>query len=171
MSAYQIFVAFAMQKTSDEIFKLYQDAMPFIESVRTELRACSQKLKLRHLLPHQQTFPRRLPLRRLSYRQSRRSKKASDAAPEDFTLGVESANRQSPVIQALATKNQRTSCASGNNGNLQSQIIGLPGRHESCPNLQLRQVEPDYQCSRGEQRLDAELRVRCRRESLGVVNL
>jgi len=34
-----------MQKTSDEIFKLYQDAMPFIESVRKELRTCSQKLK------------------------------------------------------------------------------------------------------------------------------
>ncbi len=45
MLAHQNFVAFAMQKTSDEIFKLYQDAMPFIESVRTELRACSQKLK------------------------------------------------------------------------------------------------------------------------------
>jgi hypothetical protein len=43
--AHQNFAAFAMQKTSDEIFKLYQDAMPFIESVRTELRACSQKLK------------------------------------------------------------------------------------------------------------------------------
>jgi hypothetical protein len=45
MLAHQNFAAFAMQKTSDEIFKLYQDAMPFIESVRTELRACSQKLK------------------------------------------------------------------------------------------------------------------------------
>jgi hypothetical protein len=45
MLAHQNFAAFAMEKTSDEIFKLYQDAMPFIESVRTELRACSQKLK------------------------------------------------------------------------------------------------------------------------------
>jgi len=45
MLAHQNFAAFAMQKTSDEIFKLYQDAMPFIESVRTELRVCSQKLK------------------------------------------------------------------------------------------------------------------------------
>lgn len=44
MLAHQNFAAFAMQKTSDEIFKLYQDAMPFIESVRTELRVCSQKL-------------------------------------------------------------------------------------------------------------------------------
>lgn len=45
MLAHQNFAAFAMQKTSDEIFQLYKDAMPFIESVRTELRACSQKLK------------------------------------------------------------------------------------------------------------------------------
>jgi len=45
MLAHQNFSAFAMQKTSDEIFKLYQDALPFIESVRTELRACSRKLK------------------------------------------------------------------------------------------------------------------------------
>jgi hypothetical protein len=45
MLAHQNFAAFAMQKTSDEIFKLYQDAMPFIEIVRTELRVCSQKLK------------------------------------------------------------------------------------------------------------------------------
>lgn len=45
MLAHQNFAAFAMQKTSDEIFKLYQDAIPFIESVRSELRICSQKLK------------------------------------------------------------------------------------------------------------------------------
>jgi hypothetical protein len=45
MLAHQNFAAFAMQKTSDEIFTLYQDAKPFIECVGTELRACSQKLR------------------------------------------------------------------------------------------------------------------------------
>ena len=43
--AHENFAAFAMEKTADEIFKLYQEAMPFIDSVRTELRTCSQKLK------------------------------------------------------------------------------------------------------------------------------
>jgi hypothetical protein len=51
MLAHQNFAAFAMQKTSDEIFKLYQDAMPFIESVRTELRTCSHKLKPAPAIP------------------------------------------------------------------------------------------------------------------------
>jgi hypothetical protein len=45
MLAHENFAAFAMQKTADEIFRLYQDAMPFIECVRTELRACSAKLR------------------------------------------------------------------------------------------------------------------------------
>ena len=45
MLAHQNFAAFAMQKTSDEIFQAVSDAMQFVESIRTELRACSQKLK------------------------------------------------------------------------------------------------------------------------------
>ena len=45
MLAHQNFAAFAMQKTSEEIYKLYQDAMPFIETVRSELRVCSRNLR------------------------------------------------------------------------------------------------------------------------------
>lgn len=45
MVAHENFATFAMQKTADEIFKLYQDAMPFIECVDAELRACSVKLR------------------------------------------------------------------------------------------------------------------------------
>jgi hypothetical protein len=43
--AHENFAAFAMEKTADEIFQLYQDAMPFIDSVRDQLRACSQKVR------------------------------------------------------------------------------------------------------------------------------
>jgi RiboL-PSP-HEPN len=43
--AHQNFAAFALEKTSEEIYRLYQDALPFIHSVRDELRACSMKLR------------------------------------------------------------------------------------------------------------------------------
>jgi hypothetical protein len=43
--AHENFAAFVMEKTADEIFKLYQDALLFVDSVRTELRSCSEKLK------------------------------------------------------------------------------------------------------------------------------
>jgi hypothetical protein len=43
--AHQNFAAFALEKTADEIFRLYQDAVPFIDSMRVELMACSNKLK------------------------------------------------------------------------------------------------------------------------------
>jgi hypothetical protein len=43
--AHQNFAAFAMEKTAEESFTLYRDALLFVESVRTELRVCSRKHK------------------------------------------------------------------------------------------------------------------------------
>ena len=43
--AHQNFAAFAMEKTADEIFSLYQDAMPFIDCLRSEQRNCSRNVK------------------------------------------------------------------------------------------------------------------------------
>lgn len=43
--AHQNFAAFALEKTAEEIYKLYQEAFPFINSVRNELRVCSRNLK------------------------------------------------------------------------------------------------------------------------------
>jgi RiboL-PSP-HEPN len=41
---HQNFASFGLEKTSDEIFTLYRDAVPFIETVSRELRECSKKL-------------------------------------------------------------------------------------------------------------------------------
>jgi hypothetical protein len=44
--AHQNFASFALEKTADEIFALYKEALPFVARVGTELRECSKSLKL-----------------------------------------------------------------------------------------------------------------------------
>ncbi len=43
--AHQNFASFALEKTSDEIFTLYKEALPFVDKVGDELRKCSKDLR------------------------------------------------------------------------------------------------------------------------------
>jgi len=43
--AHQNFASFALEKTSDEIFALYKQALPFVDRIGDELRKCSKNLR------------------------------------------------------------------------------------------------------------------------------
>jgi hypothetical protein len=41
---HQNFASFALEKTSDEIFSMFRNALPFVDTVSKELRECSKRL-------------------------------------------------------------------------------------------------------------------------------